>query len=216
VIDEYGADALRLYEMFLGPLEQVKPWSESGVEGVHRFLDRVWRLLIDDAGEVREAVREADPSDEQRRRIHQTIKKVTEDIEELSFNTAIAAMMEFVNAANKWDVVPRSVAERFVLLVSPFAPHLGEELWQRLGHDETLAYANWPRWREDALQTDTVEIAVQVNGDVRGTIEIGRDADEDTALAKARSDDNVARHLDGKDIQREIYVPGRIVNFVAN
>jgi len=216
VIDEHGADSLRLYEMFMGPLEQVKPWSESGVEGVHRFLDRVWRLLIDDAGEVREAVREADPSDEQRRRIHQTIKKVTEDIEELSFNTAIAAMMEFVNAANKWDVVPRSVAERFVLLVSPFAPHLGEELWQRLGHDETLAYANWPRWREDALQTDTVEIAVQVNGDVRGTIEIGRDADEDTALAKARSDDNVARHLDGKDIQRKIYVPGRIVNFVAN
>ncbi|HMB90781.1 MAG TPA: leucine--tRNA ligase [Rhodothermales bacterium] len=217
VISEYGADSFRLYEMFMGPLEQVKPWSTRSVEGPHRFLNRVWRLVVDEeADTLNEAVQDAEPSKEQLRVLHQTIQKVTDDIEEMRFNTAIAAMMEFVNAANKWDVLPRAIAEPFVLILSPFAPHLAEELWQRLGHDDTLAYESWPELNEDYLKEDTVEIAVQVNGKVRGSIAIAPDADKGVVLQTAKQDENVARHLDGKTMRREIYVPGRIVNFVAN
>ncbi|MFO8100215.1 MAG: leucine--tRNA ligase [Salinibacter sp.] len=214
VVDAYGADTLRLYEMFMGPLEQDKPWSTSDVEGVHRFLNRVWRLLIDDdRGDL--TVSDAEPSRDQLRTLHETIQQVTEDIEALSFNTAIAAMMEFVNAANKWDVVPRTVAEPFVLLLNPFAPHITEELWRRLGHDESLAYEDWPEHEEALLEKEVVEMAVQVDGTVRATIEVAANADEDDVLRTAKADDNVARHLDGKTIQREIYVPGQIVNFVT-
>jgi len=216
VIDEYGADALRLYEMFMGPLEQVKPWSTSDVDGVFRFLNRVWRLTIDeDSGDVRDAVRDIDPSADQLRVLHQTIKKVTEDIEDLSFNTAIASMMEFVNAANKWDAVPRRTIEPFVKLLSPFAPHIAEELWVRLGHDESIAYADWPAFDEEKIKKDVVEMAVQVNGTVRATITVGAEAAEEEVLATARADANVQRYLDEGDLRREIYVPGRIVNFVV-
>jgi leucyl-tRNA synthetase len=215
VVDEYGADTLRLYEMFMGPLQQDKPWSTDDVEGVHRFLNRVWRLLIDpDTDEI--TVIDEEPDREQLRELHRTIKRVTEDIESLDFNTAIAAMMEFVNAANKWDDVPRDIAEPFVLLLSPFAPHLTEELWARLGHDESLAHADWPAYEEELLQREVVEMAVQVNGTVRGTIEVAADAEEEDVLTAAKDDDNVVRHLDGKSIQREIYVPGQIVNFVTD
>jgi leucyl-tRNA synthetase len=213
VVDEYGADALRLYEMFMGPLEQVKAWDTDDVEGVFRFLNRVWRLVVDEeSGET--IVTDEEPGRDQLRELHRTIKKVTEDIEERAFNTAIAAMMEFVNAANKWDTMPRQVAEPLVLLLSPFAPHLSEELWARLGHDASLAHADWPEYDEALLQREVVEMAVQVDGTVRGTIEVDADAAEDEVLAAAETEDNVARHLDGKNIQREIYVPGQIVNFV--
>ena len=214
VVDEYGADTLRLYEMFMGPLEQDKPWSTDDVEGVHRFLNRIWRLIVDaDRGGLRVSEDEADR--DQLRVLHRTIKKVTEDIEARDFNTAIAAMMEFVNAANKWDTMPREIAEPFVLLLSPFAPHLSEELWARFGHDETLAYDDWPAYDEALIQREVVEMPVQVDGTVRATIEVEADADEDDVLATAKAADNVARHLDGTDIQREIYVPGQIVNFVT-
>jgi leucyl-tRNA synthetase len=216
VVDEYGADALRMYEMFMGPLEQTKAWDTDDVEGVFRFLNRVWRLVVDeDTGELAEGLTDEDPGREHLHELHQTIKKVTEDIEERAFNTAIAAMMEFVNTANKWDPVPRQIMEPFVLLLSPFAPHLSEELWARLGHDESLAYADWPEYEEALLQREVVEMAVQVDGTVRATIEVDADAPEDDVLATAKAEDNVARHLDGKDIQREIYVPGQIVNFVT-
>ena len=214
VIDEYGADALRLYEMFMGPLEQVKPWSTSDVDGVYRFLGRVWRLIIDAQGDAQ--VTDDDPSREQLRVLHETIQKVTDDIESLGFNTAIAKMMEFVNAANKWDAVPQSIAEPFVKLLSPFAPHIAEELWARLGHDESIAHADWPVFNEEHLKRDVVEMAVQVNGTVRGTIEVAPDAPEEEALSVARADDNVARYLDDGTVRREIYVPGRIINFVVN
>jgi len=216
VIDEYGADALRLYEMFMGPLEQVKPWSTSDVDGVFRFLNRVWRLTIDeDSGDVGDAVRDIDPSADHLRVLHRTIKKVTEDIEDLSFNTAIASMMEFVNAANKWDAVPRRTIEPFVKLLSPFAPHIAEELWTRLGHDESIAYTDWPAFDEEKIKKDVVEMAVQVNGTVRATITVGAEAAEEEVLATARADANVQRYLDEGDLRREIYVPGRIVNFVV-
>ena len=217
IVDKYGADAFRLYEMFMGPLEQVKPWSTRGVEGTYRFLNRVWRLIAgDDDGGLDAKVQDTEPSKEQWRVLHQTIKRVTEDIEAMRFNTAIAAMMEFVNAANKWGVLPRTVVEPFVLVLSPFAPHLAEALWERLGHTASLANEPWPEVVEGHLVQETVEIAVQVNGKVRGTIQIAPDADKDLVLETAKQDGNVARFLDGKTMRREIYVPGRIVNFVAN
>ncbi|HHP7239918.1 leucine--tRNA ligase [Longibacter sp.] len=216
VIDEYGADALRLYEMFMGPLEQVKPWSTSDVDGVFRFLNRVWRLVIDEeTGEINEAVKDVEADRSQQRVLHKTIKKVTSDIEDLSFNTAIASMMEFVNAAYKWDVVPRDAIDPFLQLLNPFAPHLTEEVWERLGHDDTIAYTDWPSYDEEKIKKDVVSMAVQVNGTVRATIELSADAGEEEALATARSDDNVKRYLDDGDVKREIYVPGRIINFVV-
>jgi leucyl-tRNA synthetase len=216
VVDEYGADALRLYEMFMGPLEQTKAWDTDDVEGVFRFLNRVWRLVVDEeSGDPADDLTDEDPDREQLRALHRTIKKVTEDIEERAFNTAIAAMMEFVNAANKWDTMPRAIMEPFIVLLSPFAPHLSEELWARLGHDESLAYADWPEYEDELLRREVVEMPVQVDGTVRATIEVDADAEEDEVLAAAKAAENVARHLDGADIQREIYVPGQIVNFVT-
>ena len=216
VVAEYGADSLRLYEMFMGPLEQVKPWNTRSVDGVHRFLARAYRLLLDrDTGALRDAVSDAEATPDQLRVLHATIRKVTDDVEALRFNTAIAAMMEFVNAATKWDVVPRSAAEPFVLLLAPFAPHLAEELWAALGHDDSLAYAPWPEAEDRYLVQDTVRIAVQVNGKLRGTVEVAADAGRDAVLAAARAEPNVARTLDGATVRKEIVVPGRLVNLVV-
>ena len=217
VVRQFGADSLRLYEMFMGPLEQTKPWSTSGVEGVHRFLARVWRLatastLTDPSTGSGQA---AEPSRDQLRALHTAIKKVTEDIDGLRFNTAIAAMMEFVNAANKWESVPKSVLADFVLLLAPFAPHLGEELWHRLGHAESLTYAPWPEYDEAYLKEDEVEIAVQVMGKLRGTVRVPADASKEEVLAAARAEENVARYLAEATVRKEIVVPGRLVNFVV-
>ena len=216
VVEQYGADSLRLYEMFMGPLEQVKPWSMRGVEGVHRFLNRAWRLLVDEeTGALHDRVNGAAASKEQLRALHRTIAKVTDDIERLHFNTAIAAMMEFVNAANKWDAMPRDIARAFALLLSPFAPHIGEELWRRLGGERTLAYEPWPEVAAEYVQEDSVAIAVQVNGRMRATITIPQDAEKEAALQAARREENVAKHIGARAVKREIYVPGRIVNFVV-
>jgi leucyl-tRNA synthetase len=217
IVERFGADAFRLYEMFMGPLEQVKPWSTHGVEGTHRFLNRVWRLVVDArTGTVAESVRDETPTLEQLRLLHRTIAKVTEDIEALRFNTAIAALMELTNAANKWPALPREVAETLLLLLAPMAPHIAEELWQRLGHEQSLAYEVWPEADPEYLKQDTLKIPVQVNGKMRGQIEIDRDAEEQEVLELARRDANVGRYLQGKDLKRAIYVRGRIVNFVVN
>ena len=217
VVDEYGADSLRLYEMFMGPLEQVKPWNTRSVDGVHRFLARAYRLVVDpDTGRQSEALTDAEPSRDHLRALHATIQKVTDDVEGLRFNTAIAAMMEFVNAATKWDAVPRAAVEPFVLLLAPFAPHLAEELWRVLGHDQSLAYAPWPAADPDLLKEDTVEIAVQVNGKLRGTVSVDAGAGKDAMLAAARAEPNAARYLEGGTVRKEIAVPGRLVNFVVS
>jgi leucyl-tRNA synthetase len=213
-VRDYGADSFRLYEMFMGPLEQVKPWSTRGVEGTHRFLNRVWRLLMD-GDALRATITTDTPDREQLRALHQTIRKVTDDIEAMRFNTAISAMMEFVNTANKWAALPGSVAADFLLILSPFAPHLAEELWQRLGHEQSLADEPWPVADERYLKADTIALAVQVNGKVRGKITVPATASEEEVLAAARADANVTRHLAGKSVRREVYVPGRIVNFVV-
>jgi leucyl-tRNA synthetase len=228
IVARYGADAFRLYEMFMGPLEQVKPWSTRGVEGTHRFLNRAWRLIVgaedEDAAAggrattavgLSAALTDAPPTPEQARVLHQTIAKVTEDIEALRFNTAIAALMEFTNAAYKWPNLPRAAAESFVLLLAPMAPHIAEELWQRLGHGESLAYAPWPEADPQFLKADVLEIPVQVNGKVRGKIKVPAEAPEAEVLEIARADANVMRHLAGQNVRRAIYVRGRIVNFVV-
>ena len=212
IVARFGADAFRLYEMFMGPLEQVKPWSTRGVEGTYRFLNRVWRLVT--GGDGPKLVADA-PSLEQSKLLHQTIAKVTDDIEALRFNTAIAALMEFTNAANKWATLPTDVAEKLTLLLAPLAPHLSEELWSLLGHEQSLAYESWPVAEAALLTEQTLQIAVQVNGKMRSRIEIPADADEQQVLELARRDGNVSRHLEGKPLRRAIYVPGRIVNFVV-
>ncbi len=208
VVKQYGADSLRLYEMFMGPLEQVKPWSMKGVEGVFRFLNKVWRLY-------ETPITDAACDKDQRRALHAVIKKVSQDIESLGFNTAIAAMMEFVNTAQKWTELPREAAEVFVLLLSPFAPHLGEELWSRLGHTQSLAYEPWPAWDESALQVDEVEILVQLTGKPRARFMASPNATADELIAAAKALPDIQAALEGKTIRKEIAVPGRLVNIVA-
>lgn len=209
IIERYGADAFRLYEMFMGPLEQVKPWSTQGVHGTFRFLSRVWRLITE------KPLNETEPDCNQMRILHQTIDRVTNDIEALRMNTAIAALMEFVNAAFKWDEIPRKVADPFVLLLAPFAPHLAEELWAQLGYEESLAYADWPEVNHDYLTEDLVKLPVQVNGRVRATIQVAPDANKQDVVRAAMLEENVQRFLEGDSPCREIYVPGRILNLVT-
>ncbi len=214
VNEQYGCDTLRLYEMYLGPLEASKPWNTRDIVGVHRFLRRVWRNFVDDRTDAL-LVTDAAPPEALLRTLHKTIARVTEDLERLSFNTAIAAMIEMNNELVKLEAIPRAVAEPFVLLLAPFAPHVAEELWQRMGREASLAYEPWPEADERYLRENTVKIAVQVNGKMRATITVPAGADKETVLAAARAHENVARHLDGKSLRREIYVPGRIVNFVV-
>lgn len=213
IIAEYGCDTLRLYEMFLGPLEASKPWNTRDVIGVHRFLQRVWRNFIDQRGELK--VTGDAPSQELLASCHRTIARVSDDMERYSFNTAIARLIELNNELVALDTVPREVAEPFVLMLAPMAPHVAEELWERMGSNESLGFAPWPVADERYLKQDTVEVGVQVNGKMRGSITVASDADEGTVLETARGHDNVARYIEGKPMRREIYVPGKIVNFVT-
>ncbi len=209
IIEQYGADAFRLYEMFMGPLEQVKPWSTRGVHGTFRFLSRVWRLITE------RPLSDQEPDREQYHVLHKTIARVTEDIEALRMNTAISALMELVNDAFKWDCVPRKVAEPLVLLLSPFAPHISEEIWSYLGHRESLAYAPWPELNTEYLSEEMIDLPVQVNGRVRATIRVAPEADKQEVMEKAMREPNVQRFLGDQPPRREIYVPGRILNLVA-
>jgi len=218
VVKEYGADSLRLFEMFMGPLEAVKPWSTAGVVGVRGFLDRAWRLLVDDKAEelkLNGAVQRVKPTDEQLRTLHKTIKYVTDDIRRLEFNTAIARMMEFTNFFTKQAIRPLSVMEQFVLLLSPFAPHIAEELWQLLGHDKTLAYQPWPEYDEALTKDSQVEIPVQILGKLRGKVVVPAGSDQASIIAAAREDARIAELLKGKEVVKTIVVPGKLVNFVV-
>jgi leucyl-tRNA synthetase len=215
VIDRHGADALRVYEMFMGPLEAMKPWSMKGVEGITRFLDRVWRLAIDEAGTPSPAIVPTEPEPATARVLHQTVKKVTEDIEALKFNTAVSQLMVFVNELTRLEQRPRAAVESLVLLLAPFAPHLAEELWRRLGHAESLARAPWPTWDPRLCIEDTVTLAVQVNGKLRGTLELARGTPQEAALDAARADERVRRHLEGQTIRKVIHVPDKLLNLVV-
>ncbi len=216
--DQYGADALRLYELFMGPLEEGIEWSTEGVSGCRRFLDRAWRVAIDDESGSLSGKLVDGPVGDQRdleRALHQAIKRVTEGVESLRLNVAIADMMVFINEATKAATVPRAWYEQFLRVLAPFAPHLAEEVWERLGHAETITYAPFPVFDQAKLKRDTLTIAVQVAGKMRGTIEVAADAAEADIIAAAKAEPKVADFLAGKPIKREIYVKGRLVNLVV-
>ncbi|MBN1587144.1 MAG: leucine--tRNA ligase [Candidatus Omnitrophica bacterium] len=206
VIDEYGADAMRLYEMFMGPLDIMKPWQMKGVEGVSRFLDRVWRLGTE--------VTDSALNEDQNKLLHKTIKAVTGDLDSMRFNTAIARLMEFVNALTPMSERPRPLMETLILLLSPFAPHLAEEMWEGLGHTETLAYEPWPAYDESFLKEDSVEIVVQINGKVRAKLSVGVDEEKQGIESKALGLESVQRWLGGSRIKHVVVVPKRLVNIV--
>jgi leucyl-tRNA synthetase len=214
VIAEYGADTFRLYEMFMGPLEASKPWNTQDVPGVFRFLQRVWRMVAGDE-DMASLVGDQPANEDLERQLHKLIQKVGDDIEAMKFNTAIAAMMEFVNAAFKISSITVDQALRFILLLSPFAPHLAEELWQGLGGEATLAYEPWPTYDEAMLASESVELPVQINGKVRSRIAVPTDADQEAILAIALADEKIADLLAGKNVIKKIVVPGRLVNLVA-
>ncbi|WOK98606.1 leucine--tRNA ligase, chloroplastic/mitochondrial isoform X1 [Canna indica] len=219
VVSEYGADSLRLYEMFMGPLRDSKTWSTGGIEGVHRFLARTWRLIVgpplpDGSYSYGTVATDGEPTSEQLRALHRCIAKVSEEIEETRFNTGISAMMEFVNAAYKWDKHPKSVLEPFVLLLSPFAPHMAEELWSRLGHQESLAYEQFPEAKSEFLKDSNIVLPVQINGKTRGTILVEEECSENDAFRLASQDEKLSKYIWGKTIRKKIYVPGRILNVI--
>ena len=219
VIGEFGADAMRLYEMFIGPLDKSAPWSTDGIHGIYRFLQRAWRLLVEEQSEGGETLRSLEDgrgSDGQARLTAQTIAGVTEDLESMRFNTAISKLMVFSrDIVKKGASLPRDAAESFVLLLSPMAPHLGEELWQRLGHDDTLAYEAWPVADESLLVEDEIKLVIQVNGKRRGEIVVAADAPREAIESAALACEGVAKHLAGRDPKKVIVVPGRLVNVVG-
>ena len=209
IVKEYGADTLRLYLMFMGPLEADKPWSDRGVEGARKFLDRIWRLYTESDKIKEEENKNLDKV------YHETVKKVTNDFETLNFNTAISQMMIFINAVYKEEVFPKEYALNFVKLLNPVCPHIAEELWEMLGNNNTIAFETWPEYDESKLVENTKTIAIQVNGKVRGEITISVDEDEEQIKEKALLCENVKKHLDGKEIVKVIVIKGRIVNIVV-
>jgi leucyl-tRNA synthetase len=215
IVAAYGADALRLYEMFMGPLEMTKPWQTSAVHGMRHFLERAWRLVCDDDAPISPRLVDVSPDQRLVRLQHKTVRAVTEGIENLRFNTSIARLMELVNALTPLEQRPRSVVQSLVLLLAPFAPHLCEELWRVLAHDESLAYAPWPMFDPDLASDDQREYAVQLNGRTRHKIVADADMAADTLLALTKADRRVKELLAGKKIMKEIVVPGRLVNFVV-
>ena len=214
VIAQYGADTMRLYEMFMGPLERSKPWNTSGIEGVHRFLNKFWRHFIDENGELIE-LSDEQPEPETLAMMHGSIKKVGSDLDNLAFNTAISQLMVFSNHLRELKTVPREAFETFVLLLSAFSPHISEEMWSLLGNEDTLAYQTWPEYDEAHLARKTVTLAVQINGKVRAQIEVEVDADKNDVLKHAHDQRAVQQHTLGKQIIKEIVVPNRIVNIVV-
>ena len=216
IIEAYGSDALRLYLMFLGPLEAMKPWNTKGIEGIARFLRKAWRLVVGDDGELQANLQPDATLDKETERIlHATIQKVTEDYEALAFNTAISQMMICLNHLTKATELPKQAVEDYIRLLAPLAPHIAEELWQRIGHKESIALAGWPEFDPEKLIEDSIKIVFQVNGKYRADDNLPADISKEDAIAAAKANERVQPHIKGKSIKREIYVPGKIVNIVA-
>lgn len=214
IVDQYGADTLRLYEMFMGPLEESVPWDEKGLHGANKWVQRVWRLLMDDNNHLRDRV--STFNDGKLTKVYnQTVKKVTEDYERMHFNTAISQLMVFVNEAYKVDDLPVEYMKGFVKMIAPIMPHMAEELWSQFGKSETITYQPWPTYDPKALVEDEVEMIVQVNGKVRAKIKMAKDTDRDEAQQLALANEHVKKFIDGKDIKKVIVVPNKIVNIVA-
>ncbi|ANU25786.1 leucine--tRNA ligase [Planococcus versutus] len=213
IIESHGADTLRMYEMFMGPLEASIAWSTNGLDGSRRFLDRIWRLFMD---EEQLSAKITDANDGKMEKVyHQTVKKVTNDFEGLRFNTAISQMMVFINEGYKADGIPKAYVEGFVKLLSPIAPHLAEELWEKLGHTETVTYENWPEYDESKMIDDVIEVVVQVNGKVKAKLAIAKDCTKEEAEIAALADDNVQKATEGKQVRKVIVIPGKLVNIVV-
>ncbi|AMB98908.1 leucine--tRNA ligase [Aerococcus urinaehominis] len=215
VVNQYGADTLRLYEMFMGPLDASIAWSESGLEGARKFLDRVWRLLIDEEGRLRDRITTINTGDLDKV-YNETVKKVTQDYENLHFNTAISQMMVFVNEANKAESIPYDYAKGFVQLLAPIAPHLGEELWERLGNEGGISYVAWPEYDEAKMQDDSVEIVVQINGKIKARMTVDAGLAKEDLEAVALADSSIKAELADLTIRKVIAVPDKLVNIVAN
>lgn len=214
IVEQYGADTLRLYEMFMGPLDASIPWSEEGLSGANKFINRIWNLLVDENNNLRDRVTTL--NDGKLDKIYnETVKKVTEDFEEMRFNTAISQMMVFVNNANKSDSLPLEYVEGFVKLIAPVVPHIAEELWNKLGHEESITYAAWPTFDEAKLVEANVEIVVQILGKVRQHLTISKDTTKEEMEKLALADPKIQELLEGKEIKKVIAVPGKLVNIVA-
>jgi len=223
VIERWGADSLRLHELFMGPLHQQKPWQTKDVDGVHRFLQRTWRLIVDErTGELankvggdRAAAAPSEDTAELNRLLHKTIRKVGEDIDSLDMNTAISQMMIWVNAATAAEQVPRRSLEVFLRILSPFAPHLAEELWSRLGYEGLICHQEWPAYDPELVVDETINVVVQVMGKKRDVLQVSADSDKATLEQLALASDNARRFMDGKEPRKVIVVPGRLVNIVV-
>ncbi|WP_395318666.1 leucine--tRNA ligase [Fructilactobacillus frigidiflavus] len=215
IVNEYGADTLRLYEMFMGPLTESKPWSTEGIVGANRWIKRVWRMYLNDDNSTSDML-VADNDGKLDKVYNQTVKKVTDDIEKMRFNTAISQMMVFVNEVYKNKQLPKRYAEGFIKLLSPITPHMAEELWQQLGHEDTIAYAEWPTYDESKLKDDQVEMVVQVNGKVRAHITVAAGTSKEAIEKIALADDNIKDNLQDKTVRKVIVIPNKIVNIVAN
>lgn len=217
VIANYGADSLRLFEMFLGPLSATKPWSTKGIEGVHRFLNKVWRLVIDENGNVHSNIKDVKPEGDAEILLNKTIRNVTEDIEDMDmkFNTCVSEMMIYVNELGRMDVVPKAMVEALVKMLAPFAPHIAEELWQKLGHAGSITYIAWPEYDPAKVQKSVITVVGQVNGKVRSKIEVENDTDEETLKQMMKQDEKVKTYIEGKQIIKEIVVKNKLVNIVV-
>lgn len=215
IVRSHGADTLRLYEMFMGPLDAAIAWSENGLDGSRRFLDRVWRLFVTEEGNITDKVVENETPDLDKV-YNQTVKKVTEDFDTLNFNTAISQMMVFINDCYKQDQISKTYAEGFVKMLSPIAPHISEELWQKLGHNDTLSYEEWPTFDESLLVDNEIEIVIQVNGKLKDKIKISKDLSKDEMEAVAMDNEKIKEAIEGKTVRKVIAVPQKLVNIVAN
>ncbi|MCH7763922.1 MAG: leucine--tRNA ligase [Candidatus Marinimicrobia bacterium] len=214
IVNEFGADSMRLYEMFMGPLDKAKPWNTKGLQGCSRFINKLWSKVCSSNG-LSSYITEDAPNDETVKLLHQTIKKIGEDVENLRFNTAISQMMIFTNHLITLDHVPKSVLETFVKLLAPFIPHVSEEIWEYLGHNESITYESWPEFDEALAKEDLITIAIQVNGKLRANIEVSADSEKKDVLYIAKDNNRIKAYLDGNEIIKEIYVEGRLVNFVV-
>ena len=214
IVHSHGADTLRIYEMFMGPLEASKEWSTNGLDGSRRFLDRIWRLFVNEDGTLSSKIG-GEPGGALEKVYHQTVKKVTEDFEGMRNNTAISQLMVFINEGYKVDSIPKEFVEGFMIMISPITPHLAEEIWEKLGHTESISYVAWPTYDESKLFDDTVEVAVQINGKVRTKINVAKDITKEDLEKVALEDENVKQWIDGKELKKVIAIPGRLVNIVA-
>ena len=215
VVKKYGADSLRIFEMFLGPLQDSKPWSDTGIDGINRFLKRVWRMIVDENGQLSTNVKDVAMNKDQEYALHTTIKKISEDIEQLHFNTSVAQMMIFVNEFNKFDDKPREAMEKFVLCLSPFAPHIAEELWQVLGHEESVVLQQYPEYDEEKTKKSEIQLVVQVLSKIRAKINAPAGLSQKEYEEIALKDPAVIKHIGDKKIVKVIYVPNKILNFIA-